>query len=137
MVGKSLKKFSNKGQEKWVTKLSIIDEHIHGLKTIKALMPKNILVIILKTKKQIYRNSNDKFIIAKTCHHQCEYLSTIVMVIVMWFGGQLVLEGDSYLSPQEFIGYILIFSQVIRKQKISNNIVLPHTKRVVLLPKEF
>tara|TARA_B100000214_G_scaffold367026_1_gene336685 strand:+ start:7 stop:1038 length:1032 start_codon:yes stop_codon:yes gene_type:complete len=46
-----------------------------------------------------------------------EYLSTIVMVIVMWFGGQLVLEGDSYLSPQEFIGYILIFSQVIPPAK--------------------
>ncbi|MFL2576915.1 MAG: ABC transporter ATP-binding protein [Flavobacteriales bacterium] len=42
-----------------------------------------------------------------------ELLSTIVMVIVMWFGGQLVLSEDSILSPQEFIGYILIFSQII------------------------
>jgi subfamily B ATP-binding cassette protein MsbA len=35
------------------------------------------------------------------------------MVIVMWFGGQLVLSENSSLSPQEFIGYILIFSQII------------------------
>jgi subfamily B ATP-binding cassette protein MsbA len=31
----------------------------------------------------------------------------------MWFGGQLVLSNNSILSPQEFIGYILIFSQII------------------------
>ena len=42
-----------------------------------------------------------------------ELLSTLVMVIVMWFGGQLVLSEQSILSPQEFIGYILIFSQII------------------------
>ena len=42
-----------------------------------------------------------------------ELLSTIVMVVVMWFGGQLVLSDSSSLSPQEFIGYILIFSQII------------------------
>ena len=33
--------------------------------------------------------------------------------MVMWFGGQLVLSENSRLSPQEFIGYILIFSQII------------------------
>ena len=42
-----------------------------------------------------------------------EFLSTIVMVIIMWFGGQLVLADNSMLSPQEFIGYILLFSQII------------------------
>tara|TARA_B100000674_G_scaffold327292_1_gene272979 strand:+ start:66 stop:1019 length:954 start_codon:yes stop_codon:yes gene_type:complete len=35
----------------------------------------------------------------------------------MWFGGQLVLNTESNLSPQEFIGYILIFSQIIRPAK--------------------
>jgi ABC-type multidrug transport system fused ATPase/permease subunit len=46
-----------------------------------------------------------------------EFLSTIVMVIVMWFGGQLVLSADGSLSAQEFIGYILIFSQIIPPAK--------------------
>ena len=31
----------------------------------------------------------------------------------MWFGGQLVLGAESHLSPEEFIGYIVIFSQII------------------------
>ena len=46
-----------------------------------------------------------------------EFLSTIVLVVVMWFGGQLVLSGQSSLSGQEFIGYILIFSQIIPPAK--------------------
>ena len=46
-----------------------------------------------------------------------ELLSTIVMVIVMWFGGQLVLSGNGILSAEEFIGYILIFSQIIPPAK--------------------
>ena len=46
-----------------------------------------------------------------------EFLSTIVMVVVMWFGGQLVLSGNGSLSAEEFIGYILIFSQIIPPAK--------------------
>ncbi|MBE50622.1 MAG: hypothetical protein CMP51_02905 [Flavobacteriales bacterium] len=41
-----------------------------------------------------------------------EVLSTIVLVIIMWFGGKIVLDGN-LLSPEMFIGYILIFSQII------------------------
>ena len=39
------------------------------------------------------------------------------MVVVMWVGGQLVLNSNGYLSPQEFIGYIVIFSQIIPPSK--------------------
>ena len=46
-----------------------------------------------------------------------EFLSTIVMVVVMWFGGKLVLGGESLLSAEEFIGYIAIFSQIIPPAK--------------------
>ena len=42
-----------------------------------------------------------------------EFLSTIVMFVIMWFGGQLVLNSNNSLTAQEFIGYILIFSQII------------------------
>ena len=54
-----------------------------------------------------------------------EFLSTIVLVVVMWFGGQLVLGGQSTLSGEEFIGYILIFHK-LSSCKISHNILLSH-----------
>ena len=46
-----------------------------------------------------------------------EFMSTLIMVVVMWFGGRLVLGGNSLLSAEEFIGYILIFSQIIPPAK--------------------
>ena len=42
-----------------------------------------------------------------------EFLSTIVLVVIMWFGGKLVLDPETFLMPEEFIAYILIFSQII------------------------
>ena len=50
-----------------------------------------------------------------------EYLSTIVMVIVIWFGGKLVLNGSGEILAEEFIGYILIFSQIIPPAKSLTN----------------
>ena len=46
-----------------------------------------------------------------------EFLSTTVLVCVMWFGGQLVLGAENVLSPESFIGYIAIFSQIIPPAK--------------------
>ena len=46
-----------------------------------------------------------------------EFLSTIVLICVMWFGGQLVLGAESHLSPEKFIGYIVILSQIIPTEK--------------------
>jgi subfamily B ATP-binding cassette protein MsbA len=46
-----------------------------------------------------------------------EFLSTVVLVCVMWFGGQLVLGVENSLSPEAFIGYIAIFSQIIPPAK--------------------
>ena len=46
-----------------------------------------------------------------------ELLSTMVLVCVMWFGGQLVLGQENSLSPESFIGYIAIFSQIIPPAK--------------------
>ena len=46
-----------------------------------------------------------------------EFLSTIVMVVIMWFGGKLVLGVDTSLTAEAFIAYILIFSQIIPPAK--------------------
>ena len=57
-----------------------------------------------------------------------EFLSTIIMVVVMWFGGKLVLGGDSLLNPEEFIGYILIFSQIIPPAKSFTTAITDYKK---------
>ena len=104
-IGKSLKKSSEKGQQKMGDLLSIIDENISGLRIIKGFnAEKNI-------NKKFERESSDyKKIMTSLLRKKdlsspmSEFLSTIVMAIVMWFGGLLVLNNSGMLSCEEFIG---------------------------------
>ena len=118
VIGRSLKKSSDRGQNKMGDLLSIIDENVSGLRIIKGFNAEKHI------NKNFEKESNDyKVIMTKLLRKKdlsspmSEFLSTIVMVIVMWFGGQLVLSTEGGLNAQEFIGYILIFSQIIPPAK--------------------
>ena len=113
-IGKSLKSSSKKGQNQLSQIMSIIDENIFGLRIIKAFNAENYINSKFEKNSEKYRSTMTNILRKKDLSSpMSELLSTVVMVIVMWFGGQLVLSEQSILSPQEFIGYILIFSQII------------------------
>jgi subfamily B ATP-binding cassette protein MsbA len=113
-IGKSLKSSSKKGQDKLAYIMSVIDENIFGLRIIKAFNAEDFINSKFEVTSNEYKKIMTSILRKKDLSSpMSEFLSTIVMVIVMWFGGQLVLADNSMLSPQEFIGYILIFSQII------------------------
>ena len=113
-IGKSLKNSSKKGQDKLAYIMSIIDENIFGLRIIKTFNAENFINSKFEKSSIEYKKIMNSILRKKDLSSpMSELLSTVVMVIVMWFGGQLVLSENSMLSPQEFIGYILIFSQII------------------------
>ena len=118
VIGRSLKKSSDRGQNKMGDLLSIIDENISGLRIIKAFNAENHINSNFEKESSEYKSIMTKLLRKKDLSSpMSEFLSTIVMVIVMWFGGQLVLNADGGLTAQEFIGYILIFSQIIPPAK--------------------
>tara|TARA_B100001142_G_scaffold85490_2_gene86876 strand:+ start:5579 stop:7333 length:1755 start_codon:yes stop_codon:yes gene_type:complete len=118
LIGKSLKKSSDRGQNKMGDLMSIIDENISGLSIIKAFNAESHINQNFEKDSNEYRNIMTKLLRKKDLSSpMSEFLSTIVMVIVMWFGGQLVLNAEGGLAAQEFIGYILIFSQIIPPAK--------------------
>ena len=118
IIGKSLKKSSEKGQKKMGDLLAIIDENIAGLRIIKAFNAESYINKNFEKESEGYKNIMTRLLRKKDLSSpMSELLSTIVMVIVMWFGGQLVLSGNGVLSAEEFIGYILIFSQIIPPAK--------------------
>ena len=118
VIGKSLKKSSEKGQNKMGNLLSIIDENIAGLKIIKAFNSEQYINKKFEQESSEYKSIMTKLLRKKDLSSpMSELLSTIVMVILIWFGGQLVLSGNGNLSAEEFIGYILIFSQIIPPAK--------------------
>ena len=117
-IGKSLKKSSEKSQEKLADIISVIDENIEGLKVIKLFNAEKNANKRFINESNNYQNLMNSLLRKKDMSSpMSEFLSTIIMVVVMWFGGNLVLTGDSSLRPEEFIGYILIFSQIIPPAK--------------------
>jgi subfamily B ATP-binding cassette protein MsbA len=113
-IGKNLKSSSKKGQDKLALIMSIIDENIFGIRIIKSFNAEKFINSKFKKTSEEYKKIMTGVLRRKDLSSpMSELLSTIVMVIVMWFGGQLVLAETATLSPQEFIGYILIFSQII------------------------
>tara|TARA_B110000238_G_scaffold123160_1_gene133274 strand:- start:480 stop:2243 length:1764 start_codon:yes stop_codon:yes gene_type:complete len=118
LIGRSLKESSDIGQKKMGDLLSIIDENISGLRIIKAFNAEAHINRNFEKDSFEYKSIMTKLLRKKDLSSpMSEFLSTIVMVIVMWFGGQLVLSNNSVLTAQEFIGYILIFSQIIPPAK--------------------
>jgi subfamily B ATP-binding cassette protein MsbA len=118
VIGRSLKKSSDRGQNKMGELLSIIDENISGLRIIKAFNAEKHINKNFEKESGHYKEVMTSLLRKKDLSSpMSEFLSTIVMVIVMWFGGKLVLSAESSLSAQEFIGYILIFSQIIPPAK--------------------
>ena len=117
-VGKSLKKSSEKSQKKMGDILSVLDENISGLRVVKLFNAEKDVHQKFDGESKKYQSLMTSLLRKKDLSSpMSEFLSTIVMVVVMWFGGKLVLGGSSHLSPEAFIGYILIFSQIIPPSK--------------------
>ncbi len=118
-IGKSLKKKSQKGQIQIARILSAIEENIFGLKVIKAFNAEK--QINRKFEEELSKHQNIMSSILRRrdlASPMSEFLSTMVMVVVIWYGGNLIFEsqenpGMGTLSPQAFIGFIVIFSQIL------------------------
>ena len=117
-IGKSLRKSSKKGQRQIGKLLSIIDENISNLRVIKSLNIQKFSNKKFEKQSLNYSNTMTSLLRKKDLSSpMSEFLSTVVMVVIMWFGGKLVLGGSSHVLPEEFIAYILIFSQIIPPAK--------------------
>ncbi|NOQ27871.1 MAG: ATP-binding cassette domain-containing protein [Bacteroidales bacterium] len=117
-IGKSLKRKSLKGQKRLGVLLSYIEETLFGLRIIKAFSTEDKIHDRFKNENQAYTRLMTRIWRKKELAGPfSELMATIVMVIVMWFGGNVVLSSDSLISPQAFMGYLIIFSQIIQPAK--------------------
>ncbi len=118
-VGKSLKKQSRKGQNKQGELLSIIDEDISGLRVIKAFTAEKQAVERFERENENYRQIMNRLMSRYfLAHPMSEFLGTAVIVIVLWYGGNLILMGQAgALSPQQFIVYLVFFYNIINPAK--------------------
>jgi len=117
-VGKSLKKPSMRGQNKMGELLSTIEESLTGLRIIKAFnAEKKVTEHFKKQNTQYYNIMNGLMWRRYLAHPMSEFLGTAVIVIVLWYGGKLVLNHNSNLTPQGFITYLVFFYSIINPAK--------------------
>jgi ATP-binding cassette, subfamily B, bacterial MsbA len=113
-VGKTLRKTSMAGQQLMGQLLSQIEEMISGLRIIKAFNAEKYIREKFKGENENYTKLMNKVNRRRfMASPLSEFLATVAMIVVMWFGGKMVLADTSTLSSQAFIGYLIIFSQII------------------------
>jgi subfamily B ATP-binding cassette protein MsbA len=117
-IGRNLRKESKVGQARFSGLLSVVEETISGLRIIKAFTAINFSD---KRFQELNRNYSKMMVkVFRTrdlSGPMSEFLSSVVIIIVLWYGGRLVLGDSGAISAAVFITYILIFSQIIPPAK--------------------
>lgn len=117
-IGKSLKKESRKGQKKMGEILSVIEEDLSGLRIIKAFNAEDKAIERFENENTSYfRIMNQLMWRRFLAHPVSEFLGTVVIIIVLWYGGQLILKQQSSLDAAAFIGYLVFFYNIINPAK--------------------
>jgi len=117
-VGKTLKRKSFEAQNKWGELMSQVEETLSGLRIIKAFnAEKKISERFHKGNNEFRRMSNRIARRQYLAHPMSEFLGTLTMAIVLWFGGLLILEGKGLIDAATFIYYLTIFYSIINPAK--------------------
>ncbi len=117
IVGRKLKQRSIKAQELWSDTMSQVEETLGGLRIIKAFCAEDKMNKRFDNINSDYRNNLMKVNIRQSmAHPMSEFLGTVMIVIVLWFGGILVLN-NSTLSGPTFIYYMVILYSIIQPLK--------------------
>ncbi len=116
-VGRKLKAQSVKAQALWSDTMSQVEETLGGLRIIKAFCAEGKMNRRFDQINSSYRNDIMRVNIRQSmAHPMSEFLGTIMIVIVLWFGGMLVLNNHT-LSGPIFIYYMVMLYSIINPLK--------------------
>lgn len=117
IVGRRLKQDSVKAQALWSDTMSQVEETLGGLRIIKAFCAEGKMNKRFDQVNSAYRNDLMRVNIRQSsAHPMSEFLGTVMIVIVLWFGGILVLNNQAITGPT-FIYYMVILYSIINPLK--------------------
>ncbi len=117
-VGKKLKMTSLLAQEQWGMLISMIEETLSGLRIIKAFHAEEMIRKRFSSYNDTFRNTSMR--VSKRqqmAHPMSEFLGTVTISIVLWYGGSLILDQAGGLDASTFIYYLVIFYSIINPAK--------------------
>jgi len=117
-VGKSLKRKSLDAQNQWGLLMSQIEETLSGLRIIKAFNAEFKIQERFEKSNEAFRKiTNRIYRRQQMAHPMSEFLGTVTIVIVLWYGGSLILSQSSSIDASTFIYYLVIFYSIINPAK--------------------
>ena len=117
LVGRKLKQDSARAQSLWSDTMSQVEETLGGLRIIKAFCAEDKMNRRFDQINSSYRSHLMKVNIRQSsAHPMSEFLGTVMIVIVLWFGGMLVLNNQTITGPT-FIYYMVILYSIINPLK--------------------
>ena len=117
-VGRKLKRQSLEAQGKWSDTMSQLEETLGGLRIIKAFIAEDRMIDRFTRCSNELRDAVNKVAMRQAlAHPMSEFLGTILIVSVLWFGGALILGHNSSLTAPTFIFYMVILYSVINPLK--------------------
>ena len=117
-IGKKLKSSSLLMQSKLSDSISQIEETLGGLRIIKAFIAEDKMTERFSRVTEEYRDVSNRVAIRQSAAHPVsEFLGTVMIVIVLWFGGWLIFNGSSPIDANIFIYYLIILYTTLQPIK--------------------
>ena len=117
-IGKKLKKESLEAQGKWSDTMSQLEETLGGLRIIKAFIAEDKMMTRFTRGSNELRTATRKVAIRQSLAHPVsEFLGTVMIMFVLWFGGTLILSDASPIDAPTFIFYMVILYSVLNPLK--------------------
>ena len=117
-IGRKLKRQSLEAQGKWGETMAQLEETLGGLRVIKAFTAEKKMIDRFNKCSNEYRDATSRVSIRQAlAHPMSEFLGTILIVIVLWFGGSLILGNNSSIDASTFIYYMVILYSIMNPLK--------------------
>ena len=118
LLGKKLKRRSLEAQKIWSDTLSQLDETLGGLRIIKAFIAEGKMKERFENTCNAYRTAVNRVATRQaSAHPVSEFLGSCMIMIVLWFGGTLILKDNSPIEAPTFIFYMVILYSVLAPLK--------------------
>lgn len=117
-VGRKLKRKSLAAQNKWSETMSQLEETLSGMRIIKAFIAEDKMISRFVKCSNEFRDATNRVAMRQSlAHPMSEFLGTVLIVLVLWFGGSLILSDASPIDAPTFIFYMVILYSIINPLK--------------------
>ncbi len=117
-IGRKLKRQSLDAQNKWSETMAQLDETLGGMRIIKAFTAEKKMVKRFDDSTNDFRDASNRVAIRQaSAHPVSEFLGTVLIVMVLWYGGTLIFSDHSPIDAPTFIFYMVILYSIIQPLK--------------------